>query len=125
MSRSAAGVAETLSSKSASLKRKKVTDADENNRVGKSWENSEEAELLGTVADQHVFGLLIVVEHHLVGLAADARLLVAAERRMRGIGVIAVVPHPARLDSAAEAVEPVGITAPDTRTEAVERVVGD
>src|SRR5258708_37458427 len=91
----------------------------------RAWENSEETELLGTVADQHVLGLLIVVEHHLVGFAADARLLVAAERRMCGIGVIAVGPHPARLDGAAETVEPVGVTAPDACAEAVQRVVGD
>src|SRR5947207_4836976 len=125
MSRSAAGVAETLSSKRASVKRRKVTDADENGRAGKSWENSEEAELLGAVADQHVLGLLVVVEHHLVGFAADPRLLVAAERRMCGIGVIAVGPDAARLDGAAEAVKPVGIAAPDTRAQAVQRVVGD
>src|SRR5712691_904027 len=70
------------------------TDADESDRVGMSLGeqnsgDSEEAELLGAVADQHVLGLLVVVEHHLVGFAADARLLVAAERRMCGIGVIA------------------------------------
>jgi hypothetical protein len=38
------------------------------------------------VAHQHVFGLLIVIKHHLVSPPADARLLVAAKRRMRGIG---------------------------------------
>ncbi len=57
---------------------------------------SEEAERLGRVADQQVLGLLIVVEHHLVGFAPDARLLVAAERRMGGIGVVAVDPDAAR-----------------------------
>jgi hypothetical protein len=72
MSWSAAGVAETLSPKRASVKREKMTDADESGRAGKSGENSEEAELLGTVADQHILGLLIVVQHHLVGLAADS-----------------------------------------------------
>src|SRR5450759_2597521 len=102
-----------------------MTDADESVRVGKSWENSEEAELLGAVADQHILGLLVVVEHHLVGFAADARLLVSAERRMCGISVITIGPDAARLYGAAEAVEPVGITAPDTRAEPIERVVGD
>jgi hypothetical protein len=32
----------------------------------------EEAELLGTVADQHVLGLLIMIQHHPVVLTADA-----------------------------------------------------
>src|SRR6476646_1930117 len=36
----------------------------------------EEPERLGRVADQEVLGLLVVVEHHLVVLAPDARLLV-------------------------------------------------
>src|SRR5450631_1028539 len=107
-----------------------MTDADESVRVGKSWENkawenSEEAELLGAIADQQVLGLLVMVEHHLVGFSADARLLVSAERRMCGISVITVGPDAARLYCAAEAVEPVGITAPDTRAEAIERVVGN
>ena len=86
---------------------------------------SEEAELLRAVADQQVLGLLVVVEHHLVVLAADARLLVAAERRVRGIGVVAVGPDPARLDAAAEAVGAVHVAGPDAGAEAVERVVGD
>src|SRR5205807_8256943 len=86
------------------------------------YESSEEAELLRAVADQHVLGLLIVVEHHLVGFASHARLLVAAERRMSGIGVIAVGPHAAGLDVAAEAVAGIGVAAPHAGTEAVERV---
>src|ERR1035437_6153535 len=86
---------------------------------------SEKAELLGTIADQQVLRLLVVVEHHLVGFSADARLLVSAERRMCGISVKTIGPAAARLYGAAEAVEPVGITAPDTRAEPIERVVGD
>src|SRR6516225_7290493 len=86
---------------------------------------SEEAELLRAVADQEVFGLLVVIEHHLVGFTPDARLLVAAERRMRRIGVIAVGPDPTGLDGAAEAVAAVGVPAPDAGAEAIERVVGD
>src|SRR6202044_4040740 len=86
---------------------------------------SEEAELLRAVADQHVLGLLIVIEHHLVVLAADAGLLVTAERRMRGIGVVAIGPPPAGLDGAAETVAAVGVAAPDAGPEAVESVVGD
>ena len=102
-----------------------MTDADENDRAGKSWENSEKAELLGAVAHQHVLRLLIVIEHHLVGFATDTRLLVSAERRMCRIGVIAVGPHASRLDRATEAIEPVGVTTPYASAEAIERVVGD
>jgi hypothetical protein len=50
-----------------------------------SWQRrSEEAERVLRVADQQVLGLLVVVQHHLVVLPADAGLLVAAERRVRG-----------------------------------------
>src|ERR1700687_276204 len=59
---------------------------------------SEEAECLRAVTDQHVLRLLIVIEHHLVRLAADARLLVATERGVRRISVVAVGPHAAGLD---------------------------
>src|ERR1700734_4362449 len=90
-----------------------------------SARRSEEAELLRAVADQHVLGLLIVIEHHLVVFAADARLLVAAERRMRRIGVVAIGPHAAGLDRAAEPVAAIGVAAPYAGAEAVERVVGD
>src|SRR4029077_19595593 len=86
---------------------------------------SEEAELLRAVADQHVLGLLIMIEQHLVVFAADARLLVAAERRMRGIGVVAIGPDAAGLDRAAESVAAIGVAAPDAGAKAVERVVGD
>src|SRR5215475_539233 len=102
-----------------------MTDADQNDRAGKSWENSEKAELLGAVAHQHVLRLLIVIEHHLVGFAPDTRLLVSAERRVRRIGVIAVGPNASRLDRATEAIEPVRVTTPDASAEAIERVVGD
>ena len=62
---------------------------------------SEEAQRLRAVADQQVLRLLIVIQHHLMGFAADAGLLVAAERRMRGIGMVAVGPHAPGLDGAA------------------------
>src|SRR5580693_3683695 len=86
---------------------------------------SEEAQLLGAVADQHVLGLLVVVKHHAVVFPPDAGLLVAAEGRMGRIGVVAVGPHPARLDGAAEAVAAVDVAAPDPGAQAVEGVVGD
>src|SRR5688500_11253240 len=59
----------------------------------KAGGRSEESERVGRVADRHVLGLLVVIQHHLVRLAADARLLVAAEVSMRGIGMVAIGPH--------------------------------
>src|SRR5580765_2688558 len=58
---------------------------------------STEPERVRAVRDEQVLGLLVVLQHHLVVLAADARLLVAAEGGMRGIGVVAVGPHAAGL----------------------------
>ncbi|CAM2147310.1 hypothetical protein PT2222_10131 [Paraburkholderia tropica] len=86
---------------------------------------SEETQRLVAIADEQVLRLLIVIEHHLVVLAADARLLVAAERRVRRIRVIAVRPHAPGLDLAAEAICARAVTRPHARAEAVERVVGD
>src|SRR4051812_2747430 len=40
----------------------------------------EESKLVGRVAHQQVLGLLVMIQHHLVRFAADARLLVATER---------------------------------------------
>src|SRR6516162_729562 len=85
----------------------------------------EEAEFLRTVADQQVLGLLVVVEHHLVRFASDARLFVAAKRCMRGVGVVAVGPDPARLDRPAEAVATIGVAAPDPGAEAIQRIIGN
>src|SRR5436853_234929 len=127
MSRSAAGVAETRSSKGrlheAQARRRAKREARARHfgararRKGRfcppyefettrtkspapagSHRSSEEPELLRAVADQHVLGLLVVIEHHLVGFAADTGLLVSAERRMGRIGVIAIGPDAAGLD---------------------------
>src|SRR5262245_60710124 len=65
-----------------------------------------------------------MVEHHLVGLAPDSRLLIAAEGGMRRIEVEAIGPHPARLEPAAETVGAVDVAGPDAGAEAIERVVG-
>lgn len=43
---------------------------------------SEEPEFLFAIADEHVFRPLIMVEHHLMVLAANPRHLVSAERGM-------------------------------------------
>jgi hypothetical protein len=92
-----------------------------------NWEatgrRSEEPERLRAVADQQVLRLLVVVEHHLVVLATDAALLVAAERRVRRVDVVAVGPDAAGLDAAAEPVGGVDVARPDAGAQAVERVV--
>src|SRR5205823_1612966 len=71
--------------------------------------SSEETELGGAVADQQVLGLLVVVEHHLVVLPADAGVLVPAERRVGGVRVVVVRPHPSGLDLPAGAVRRVDV----------------
>src|ERR1700739_778248 len=85
----------------------------------------EEAELLRAVADQHVLGLLVVIEHHAVGFAANAGLFVSAKRRMRRIGVIAIDPHAPGLDPAAKAMTTVHLARPEAGAESVECVIGD
>src|SRR5690349_15861796 len=83
---------------------------------------SEEAELLRAVADEEVLRLLVVVKHHLVRFATDAGLLVAAERCVRRVGVVAVGPHTAGLDRTTHAEGGVAVAGPDAGAEAVERV---
>src|ERR1700687_5399668 len=80
-------------------------------------------EPLGLIAVRHeqVLGLLVVVEHHLVVLAADARLLVATERRMGRVLVVAVGPHPAGLNIAAG---PVGGLACPSRDASTHTLAG-
>ena len=92
---------------------------------GRSGAELEEAQLVRAVTDQQVLGLLIVVQHHAVVLASDARLLVAAEGRVGGVGVVAVGPDSTGLDAATKAVGAVDIAGPDSGAEAVEGVVGD
>src|SRR6476661_7414144 len=88
-------------------------------------QGSEESLGLVAVGHQQVLGLLVVVEHHLVVLPADAGLLVAAERRVGGIGVVAVGPHPAGLDITPGPVGGVAVARPDPSPEAIGGVVGD
>ncbi|EAQ00328.1 carR [Janibacter sp. HTCC2649] len=86
---------------------------------------SEEPELVRAVADQEVLGLLVVVEHHLVVLAADAGLLVATERGVRGVLVVAVDPDASRFDPTTHPVCRVRVSRPDAGSQPVEGVVGD
>src|SRR5208282_2612925 len=67
-------------------------------------DRSEEAQCIRAIADEQVLRLLVVIQDHLMCFAAEARLLVAAERRMSRIHMIAVRPHATRLDLAADAI---------------------
>src|SRR6185312_11005477 len=91
--------------------------------ISKLQRTSEEAKRLRAVADEHVFRLLIVIKHHLVIFTADTRLLVATERGMRRISVIAVRPHATGLDSTAHAIGARTVPGPHPRAKAVERVI--
>src|SRR6266508_5851141 len=86
---------------------------------------SEEPGPVGGVADEQVLGLLVVVEHHLVVLPADAGLLVTAEGRVGRVGVVAVGPYPASLDRTSEVVRGVQVAGPDAGAQAVQRVIRD
>src|SRR6478609_4769946 len=81
---------------------------------------SEEPEGVGRVGDEQVLRLLVVVEHHLVVLPADARLLVSTERRVRRVLVVAVGPHATGLDSTAHPVGARAVAGPHAGAEAVE-----
>lgn len=62
----------------------------------------EKAHRVRAVADELVFRLLVMIEHHLVVFAADARLLVASKSRVRRIEVVAVRPDSAGLNASAK-----------------------
>src|ERR1022692_3115865 len=85
----------------------------------------EEAELLRAVTHQEVLGLLIVVEHHAVGFAADAGLLVSSKGSVCRISVVAVDPHASGLNAASQTMAAIDVSSPETGAEAVEGVVGD
>ena len=85
----------------------------EQGAAASSYEFLEQAEGLGAVADKEVLGLAIVIEDHLVGLAAETRLLVTAEGSARGIEVIAVGPAAASLDATADAIRIGTVAGPD------------
>ena len=86
---------------------------------------SEEAHRLRAVTHQQVFGLLIVIQHHLMVLAADPGLLVTAKRRMGRIQVIAVCPDAAGLKPSPHPIRDVDVSRPYGRPQAVERIVAD
>ncbi len=44
----------------------------------------EKAQFVGVVGDEHVFRLLVVIEHHFVVFTTDTRLFVATEAACAG-----------------------------------------
>src|SRR3984885_3786567 len=86
---------------------------------------SEKAERFGAVADEQVLRLAVVIQHHEVVLASDARDLVATERGTCRVLVIAVRPDTTRLDTAAHLVRPGAVPGPDTGAQPVEGVIRD
>src|SRR5450755_4280785 len=85
----------------------------------------EQPERFGAVADEQVLRLAVVIQHHEVVLAADARDLVATERGTGGVLVVAVRPDAAGLDAAAHLVCPGAVSGPDTGAQSVEGVIRD
>src|SRR3954447_5503324 len=79
----------------------------------------ERVERLRARRDEHALRLQVEIERLEAQLAAEARLLVAAERDAREGRVGSVDRHRARLDPARQAVSPGGIPRPDGREEAV------
>ena len=75
--------------------------------------------------NEHIFRLAIVVEHHFMIFASEARFFVAAEWSVRRIVVIAVDPDASGFDSARNLIKLVRVARPDARAETVKRIVGD
>src|SRR5450755_2919563 len=85
----------------------------------------EEPHRVLVVADQQTLRLRVVVEHHAMVLTADARVLVAAERGVGWVLVVAVGPHAAGLDRASHPERAAAVPRPHSGAEPVRRVVGD
>ena len=79
-------------------------------RKGRLSKYLEEAQFIGAIAYQQVLCLLVVIQHHLMVFTTNARLLIAAKRCVRWIGVIVVHPNAACLDGATKAVTGVHVT---------------
>lgn len=58
-----------------------------------SQRHLEKSELALTVRDQHVFGLPVVTQHHLVILPSEAGFFISAKRSVGWICMIAVHPN--------------------------------
>ena len=84
---------------------------------------SEQPQRFIRIAHQQALGLLVMLKHHLMGFASDARLFVAAKRRMCRVSVITVGPHAPSLNAAPHLIGQITVAAPDTRAQAILRVV--
>src|SRR5689334_7095881 len=84
----------------------------------------EEAHWFGVVAHQQILCLLIVVEHHLMCFATDARLFVSAEGRVRWIEVVAIGPDASGLNGSARAIGEICIAGPDAGAQPIQGFVG-
>ena len=83
-----------------------------------------EAGWLSREIDEDVLHLRVVLKDDFVRLAADAGLLVAAERRALRDLVVGVDPDAARLDGVGDTESTVDILCPDRAAEAVIAVIG-
>ena len=79
----------------------------------------EESELVLVHRDQHVLGLTVMIEHHLVCLTTKPRLLVAAERCMSWVCVVTIDPDATGLDGTRNLVRLVSVTSPDPSSKSV------
>ena len=75
------------------------------------------------VAHQQVLGLLIMIEHHAMGFAPVAGLLVASKGRMRGIEMIAIHPDPTGLYVTPHLIGGMRVSGPDAGTQPIETVI--
>ena len=60
-------------------------------RRGRTVDSLEESQLVFVVGDEHVLGVSVTIQHHLVALPAEARLLVSSERSVRWIGLRGII----------------------------------
>ena len=81
--------------------------------------NLEESELILVHRDQHVLGLTTMTEHHLMCLTTKPRLLVATERCMRWVCVVAIDPNATGLDGTRNLVRLMSVTSPDPSSKSV------
>src|SRR5579863_107541 len=93
--------------------------------IGSDITASEQPERFGAVADEQVLRLTVVIQHHEMVLAADARDLVATEGGPCRVLVVAVRPDATGLDAAAHLVGPGAVSGPDAGAQPVEGVIRD
>ncbi len=77
------------------------------------------------VRDEHIFVIAVMVEHHFVVFASEARFFVAAKRRVCRVIVIAIDPDATGFNGSRNLVKLVRVARPNARAKSVKRVVGD